>query len=78
MRLITPRFTEPLFCPLGRSVRAAAQKSAMKMTEESSPDKHTTMEEVQRLIKKKDEIEEQIKAYYEVLEDVSVSRNSQL
>lgn len=50
----------------------------MKMTEESSPDKHTTMEEVQRLIKKKDEIEEQIKAYYEVLEDVSVSKNSQL
>uniref|UniRef100_A0A8B9JVC1 Nas2 N-terminal domain-containing protein n=1 Tax=Astyanax mexicanus TaxID=7994 RepID=A0A8B9JVC1_ASTMX len=28
-----------------------------------------TVEDVQRLIKKKDEIEEQIKAYYDVLED---------
>ncbi|KAK3514458.1 hypothetical protein QTP70_018702, partial [Hemibagrus guttatus] len=61
---------ELLFCPLWHSVRAIAQKSAMKMTEENSPDKPTiTMEDVQRLIKKKDEIEEQIKAYYEVLED---------
>ncbi|GAA6089478.1 26S proteasome non-ATPase regulatory subunit 9 [Tachysurus ichikawai] len=42
----------------------------MKMTEENSPDKFTvTTEDVQRLIKKKDEIEEQIKAYYDVLED---------
>lgn len=51
----------------------------MKMTEENSPDKFTvTTEDVQRLIKKKDEIEEQIKAYYDVLEDVSVPYNSQL
>ncbi|KAM9446636.1 26S proteasome non-ATPase regulatory subunit 9 [Clarias gariepinus] len=45
----------------------------MKMTEEEkkkSADKAAvTTEEVQRLIKRKDEIEEQIKAYYEVLED---------
>ncbi|KAF4074560.1 hypothetical protein AMELA_G00240770 [Ameiurus melas] len=42
----------------------------MKMTEENSDDKPAvTMEEVQRLIKKKDEIEEQIKAYHQVLED---------
>lgn len=34
------------------------------------------MEEVQRLIKKKDELEEQIKAYYEVLEDVSVHQKT--
>lgn len=30
-----------------------------------------TMDDVKTLIKKKDEIEEQIKAYYDVLEDVS-------
>lgn len=49
----------------------------MKMTEENRNDKPAiTMEEVQRLIKKKDEIEEQIKAYHEVLEDVSVHKNS--
>lgn len=30
-----------------------------------------TMDDVKNLIKKKDEIEEQIKAYYDVLEDVS-------
>ncbi|XP_060763606.1 26S proteasome non-ATPase regulatory subunit 9 [Neoarius graeffei] len=46
----------------------------MKMTEENNNNNSTgeptiTMEDVQRLIKKKDEIEEQIKAYYEVLED---------
>ncbi|XP_076126652.1 26S proteasome non-ATPase regulatory subunit 9 isoform X1 [Alosa pseudoharengus] len=40
----------------------------MKMTEENK--KSTiTVEVVQNLIKKKDEIEEQIKAYYDVLED---------
>ena len=33
------------------------------------------MDDVKNLIKKKDEIEEQIKAYYDVLEDVSVSDN---
>ncbi|KAL6465788.1 hypothetical protein MHYP_G00259210 [Metynnis hypsauchen] len=42
----------------------------MKMTEENNNNNPTiTVEDVQRLIKKKDEIEEQIKAYYEVLED---------
>ncbi|XP_062399613.1 26S proteasome non-ATPase regulatory subunit 9 isoform X1 [Sardina pilchardus] len=40
----------------------------MKMTEENK--KSTiTVEVVQNLVKKKDEIEEQIKAYYDVLED---------
>ncbi|XP_062873974.1 26S proteasome non-ATPase regulatory subunit 9 [Trichomycterus rosablanca] len=42
----------------------------MKMTEENYNAKDSiTMEDVQRLIKVKDEIEEQIKAYYDVLED---------
>ncbi|XP_066510535.1 26S proteasome non-ATPase regulatory subunit 9-like [Hoplias malabaricus] len=43
----------------------------MKMTEDrNNNDSPTiTVEDVQRLVKKKDEIEEQIKAYYEVLED---------
>ncbi|KAI5625291.1 26S proteasome non-ATPase regulatory subunit 9 [Silurus asotus] len=46
------------------------QTAAMKMMEESSAEEAVvTMEDVQSLIKKKDEIEEQIKAYYEVLED---------
>lgn len=37
-----------------------------------------TMDDVKNLIKKKDEIEEQIKAYYDVLEDVRFfSRNTQ-
>lgn len=45
----------------------------MKMTEEnSSGDSELTMDDVKNLIKKKDDIEEQIKAYYEVLDDVSV------
>ena len=44
----------------------------MKMTgESSSGPPEITMDDVKNLIKKKDEIEEQIKAYYEVLEDVS-------
>lgn len=55
------------------------QTAAMKMTEESDSNKQTfTVEEVQKLIKKKDEIEEQIKAYYEVLEDVSLIQNNSL
>lgn len=42
----------------------------MKMTEENNNAKAVMrVEDVQRLIKKKDEIEEQIKAYYDVLED---------
>ncbi|KAL7392049.1 hypothetical protein ABVT39_018809 [Epinephelus coioides] len=47
----------------------------MKMTEETHKNAETseiTMEDVQNLIKKKDEIEEQIKAYYDVLEDQGV------
>lgn len=31
-----------------------------------------TMDDVKNLIKRKDDIEEQIKAYYDVLEDVSL------
>lgn len=43
----------------------------MKMTEENNMGHSTiTVEDVQTLVKKKDEIEEQIKAYYDVLEDV--------
>ncbi|KAM6943699.1 26S proteasome non-ATPase regulatory subunit 9 [Lycodopsis pacificus] len=45
----------------------------MKMTGENSAGKaETTMEDVKNLIKTKDEIEEQIKAYYDVLEDQGV------
>lgn len=46
----------------------------MKMTMENSPEQsEITMDDVRNLIKKKDNIEEQIKAYYEVLEDVSLT-----
>uniref|UniRef100_H3DEG0 26S proteasome non-ATPase regulatory subunit 9 n=1 Tax=Tetraodon nigroviridis TaxID=99883 RepID=H3DEG0_TETNG len=42
----------------------------MKVTMENSPEEsEITMDDVRNLIKKKDNIEEQIKAYYEVLED---------
>lgn len=45
---------------------------AMKMTDENiSGNSEITMGDVKNLIKKKDEIEEQIKAYYDVLQDVS-------
>ncbi|XP_038558874.1 26S proteasome non-ATPase regulatory subunit 9 [Micropterus salmoides] len=45
----------------------------MKMTEENSSGKwEITMDDVKNLVKKKDEIEEQIKAYYDVLEDQGV------
>ncbi|KAM4577532.1 26S proteasome non-ATPase regulatory subunit 9 [Odontesthes bonariensis] len=45
----------------------------MKMTGgNSSGDSEITMDDVTLLIKKKDEIEEQIKAYYDVLEDQGV------
>lgn len=45
---------------------------AMKMTDENIPgNSEITMDDVKNLIKKKDEIEEQIKAYYDVLQDVS-------
>lgn len=44
----------------------------MKMTDENiSGNSEITMDDVKNLIKKKDEIEEQIKAYYDVLQDVS-------
>lgn len=47
----------------------------MKMTDSNiSPNSEITMDDVKTLIKKKDEIEEQIKAYYDVLEDVSWPR----
>ncbi|XP_060894910.1 26S proteasome non-ATPase regulatory subunit 9 isoform X2 [Labrus mixtus] len=42
----------------------------MKMTEENSSEKsEISMKDVTNLVKKKDDIEEQIKAYYDVLED---------
>ncbi|XP_023680330.1 26S proteasome non-ATPase regulatory subunit 9 [Paramormyrops kingsleyae] len=42
----------------------------MKMTEENNDtESPITVEDVQRLVKKKDEIEEQIKAYFDMLED---------
>lgn len=45
---------------------------AMKMTDENiSGNSEITMDDVKNLIKKKDDIEEQIKAYYDVLQDVS-------
>ncbi|RVE68158.1 hypothetical protein OJAV_G00088980 [Oryzias javanicus] len=45
----------------------------MKMTEENSPEiPNVTIDDVNALIKKKDEIEEQIKAYFDVLEDQGV------
>ncbi|XP_035514627.1 26S proteasome non-ATPase regulatory subunit 9 [Morone saxatilis] len=45
----------------------------MKMTGENSSGKsEITMEDVKNLVKKKDELEEQIKAYYDVLEDQGV------
>ncbi|XP_047446756.1 26S proteasome non-ATPase regulatory subunit 9 [Mugil cephalus] len=45
----------------------------MKMTtENSSGNSEITMEDVKNLMKKKDNIEEQIKAYYDVLEDQGV------
>ncbi|NP_001290692.1 26S proteasome non-ATPase regulatory subunit 9 [Esox lucius] len=51
----------------------------MKMTEENNDENVTiTMEDVQSLIKKKDQIEEQIKAYYGVLEDQSVGMEGPL
>lgn len=46
---------------------------AMKMTGENSSGKsEITMDDVKNLVKKKDDIEEQIKAYYDVLEDQGV------
>ncbi|KAG7489595.1 26S proteasome non-ATPase regulatory subunit 9 [Solea senegalensis] len=45
----------------------------MRMTEGNSPvDLEMTMDDVQNLVKKKDNIEEQIQAYYDVLEDQGV------
>lgn len=43
----------------------------MKMTEENNAVKPTVTEEVGLLIKRKDDIEEQIKAYYDMLQTVS-------
>ncbi|KAL0979394.1 hypothetical protein UPYG_G00184510 [Umbra pygmaea] len=51
----------------------------MKMTEDNNAGVSTiTMEDVQSLIKKKDNIEEQIKAYFAVLEDQSVGMEGPL
>lgn len=46
------------------------------MTTKSSPlESEMNMDDVKNLIKRKDDIEEQIKAYYDVLEDVSLLFN---
>ncbi|KAL4646598.1 26S proteasome non-ATPase regulatory subunit 9 [Arapaima gigas] len=51
----------------------------MRMTEDNTdPSSTITVEDVQNLIKKKDEIEEQIKAYYDVLEDQGVDMEGPL
>ncbi|KAJ8286264.1 hypothetical protein GJAV_G00036430 [Gymnothorax javanicus] len=52
----------------------------MKMTEENRNDSDSTItiEDVQNLVKKKDSIEEQIKAYYDVLDDQGVGMGSPL
>ncbi|KAM4616224.1 26S proteasome non-ATPase regulatory subunit 9 [Polymixia lowei] len=51
----------------------------MKMTEENNYVKSAiTMDDVKNLIKKKDEVEEQIKAYYDVLEDQGVGTEGPL
>lgn len=42
-------------------------------TENSAEESEITMDDVRSLIKKKDNIEEQIQAYYDVLEDVSLT-----
>ncbi|XP_061758221.1 26S proteasome non-ATPase regulatory subunit 9 [Nerophis ophidion] len=45
----------------------------MKMTDQNKPEsQEASMEDVRSLIKKKDDIEEQIQAYYEVLEEQGV------
>lgn len=57
---------------IGQSVQRTYAN--MKMTTENSlKEAEITMDDVRNLIKKKDSIEEQIKAYYDVLEDVSWS-----
>jgi len=44
----------------------------MKMTEENSAGKsEMKMDDIKNMVKQKDDIEQQIKAYYGVLEDVS-------
>ncbi|XP_037115326.1 26S proteasome non-ATPase regulatory subunit 9 [Syngnathus acus] len=48
----------------------------MKTTNENNPE--TSMDDVKNLIKKKDEIEEQIKAYHDVLEDQGVGLHGPL
>ncbi|XP_061672918.1 26S proteasome non-ATPase regulatory subunit 9 [Syngnathoides biaculeatus] len=48
----------------------------MKMTDENNPE--TSMDDVKNLIKKKDDIEEQIKAYYDVLDDQGVGLDDPL
>lgn len=56
---------------------AQRKQAKMKMTMENSAEEaEITMDDVRSLIKKKDDIEEEIKAYYEVLEDVSLCRST--
>lgn len=59
----------------GECARRSKRKYAnMKIRMENSPEEsEITMDDVRNLIKKKDNIEEQIKAYYDVLEDVSMT-----
>ncbi|XP_061784115.1 26S proteasome non-ATPase regulatory subunit 9 [Nerophis lumbriciformis] len=51
----------------------------MKMTDQNKPESpEASMEDVRSLIKKKDDIEEQIQAYYDVLEDQGVGLEASL
>lgn len=63
--------TKKTTCDVERLIPDVA--STMKMTgENSAGGSEITMDDVKNLVKKKDEIEEQIKAYYDVLADVSL------
>ena len=54
--------------------KTCAVSAAMKMTEENRSEvADITMDDVKILIKRKDDIEEQIRAYFDVLGDVSLS-----
>ncbi|XP_031426996.1 26S proteasome non-ATPase regulatory subunit 9 isoform X2 [Clupea harengus] len=66
-----------LVCPLRLPVVLFTSLD-MKMSEEYREKSTITAEDVQNLIKKKDEIEEQIKAYYDVLEDQGVGAEGPL
>lgn len=55
------------------STAAVFYEMRLTASESAAVNSDLTMDDVKNLIKKKDEIEEQIKAYYDVLEDVSVA-----